>query len=142
MLQRNRVLESPFQIVVVLILLVTAIVISGCLDGNHSSSESDGYLAISNATVELPPDVGEPFLDVANFDLADFGYIEEEFFLSGTANAFTSLNEFHSDGFWAAEPGETASYKTRIVVIRTKDAADFSGTVMVEWINPALAWER
>jgi hypothetical protein len=114
----------------------------GCLDGNNSSSKSDGYLPIRNATVELPPDAGEPFLDVANFDLADFGYIEEEFFVSGTANAFTSLNEFHSDGFWEAEAGETASYKTRIVVLRPINAADFSGTVMVEWINPVLAWER
>ena len=142
MLQRNRVLETPFLVVIVLICLMTAIVISGCLDGSNSSHKSDVYLSISNPTVELPPDVGEPFLDVANFDLADFGYMEEEFFVSGTANAFVSLNEFNSDGFWVAEPGQTAKYKTRIVVIRPIDPVDFSGTVMVEWINSALAWER
>ncbi|MFC1579102.1 alpha/beta hydrolase domain-containing protein, partial [Pseudomonadota bacterium] len=142
MLQRNRALKTPLQFVVVLIWPMIAMVISGCLDGSDSSSVSDGYLPISNPVVELPPDVGEPFLGVADFDLADFGYIEEEFFVSGTANAFKSLNEFHPDGFWETEPGETASYKTRIVVIRPIDAADFNGTVMVEWINSALAWER
>lgn len=142
MSQCKRVLEPPLQFAVVLIWLAMAQAISGCSDSSDSRPVSDDYLPISNPMVELPPDVGEPFLAVANFDLADFGYIEEEFFVSGTANAFTSLNEFHPDGFWAAEPGETASYKTRIVVIRPIGAADFSGTVMVEWINSALAWDR
>jgi hypothetical protein len=142
MFLRTRVLEKRVKLVVALIWLMAALAISGCSDGSDSIPRSDGYLPISNPMVELPPDEGEPFLGVANFDLADFGYIEEEFFVSGTANAFTNLNEFHPDGFWAAEPGETASYKTRIVVIRPIDAADFSGTVMVEWINSAAAWDR
>jgi hypothetical protein len=142
MLLRSRVLETPFQYFLALVWLMIALAIPGCSEGIDSITGSDGYLPISKPMVELPPDVGRPFLDVANFDLADFGYIEEEFFVSGTASAFTSLNEFQPDGFWAAEPGEAASYKTRIVVIRPIEASDFSGTVMVEWINSALAWER
>ena len=142
MLLCNRGLEAPFQYFVALVWLMIALVISGCSDGIESILASDDYLPISNPMVELPPDVGEPFLAVANFDLADFGYIEEEFFVSGTASAFTNLNEFQPDGFWAAQPGEAASYKTRVVVIRPIDSSDFSGTVMVEWINSALAWER
>ena len=32
-------------------------------------------------------------------------------------------------------PGATADYRTRIIVRRPKDAADVSGTVLVEWMN-------
>src|SRR5262249_33310639 len=36
---------------------------------------------------------------------------------------------------WDAVPAATAPYKTRIVVLRPRDSAKFSGTVVVEWLN-------
>ncbi len=93
------------------------------------------FLPISNPNVALPPDESSLFLLAQNFDLADIGYEDAEYFIDGTATAFSNINELDSSGVWEVEPGETADYKTRIVVHRPLDPADFSGTVVVEWLN-------
>ena len=93
------------------------------------------YLPISTPQVSMPPDEGSLSLLAQSFALSDVGYEDVEYFLSGTATSFTNLVELGSDGVWEVEPGETADYKTRIVVHRPLDAAQFSGTVIVEWLN-------
>lgn len=136
MLQVIRCSRSLQANVALLFWLVAVTVLSACSDtsDNPPGPVSD-YLAISNPTVELPPDIGNPILHVANYELAEVGYEQLEFFLSGTAHAFTNTNELLSDGLWEIQPGETAEYKTRIVVLRPIDPSDFSGTVFVEWFN-------
>jgi hypothetical protein len=74
-------------------------------------------------------------------DLKAIGYIEEEFLVAGTANVYD----------WPA-PGpavvRTAGvpYVTRVLIRRPADKARFSGTVVVEMLNPSnffdlnLAW--
>lgn len=110
--------------------------ISGCSDGSdrppHQNVE---YIPISQPVIEEPPNTGEIYLNIARYDLADLGYQEHEYFLDGTATAFVNVNELHSDGFWKVQPTETAKYKTRMVVVRPIDPANFSGTVFVEWLN-------
>lgn len=86
-------------------------------------------------TVELPPDVQATFWQGTGFDPALVGYERSEFFVSGTARSFTAVGELASDGRWVAEPAEEAAYKTRVVVMRPSDSADFNGTVIVEWFN-------
>ena len=93
------------------------------------------YLDIALPTVELPPGEGDIALLSTFFSLEDVGFVQEEFFLSGTAISFTNLNELGTDGRWEAEPAEEADYKTRVVVYRPASAEDFSGTVLVEWLN-------
>jgi len=93
------------------------------------------FLPVAVPAVEAPPAIGEPVLISTSFDLASQGYVQEEFFLSGTASAFSNLNELGSDGFWEVEPAATADYRTRVLVYRPDDAADFSGTAVVEWLN-------
>jgi len=93
------------------------------------------YLSVAVPTVELPPDIGDPSLISTFFDFADVGFIQEEFFLSGTASSFTNLSELGSDGQWDVEAAETAEYRTRVVVYRPEEAEAFSGTVFVEWLN-------
>jgi hypothetical protein len=66
--------------------------------------------------------------------LSTYGYVEKEYFASGTASAFTATSE-PSDGKWSIRPTTTASYRTRILVRRPADAAKFNGTVVVEWMN-------
>lgn len=69
-------------------------------------------------------------------DLASLGWVEEEFFLSGTARAFTASAPLGSDGKWTAAPnGPTAPYTTRILVRRPIEKREFNGTVVVEWLN-------
>jgi hypothetical protein len=79
---------------------------------------------------------GTPFVASTFFDVTQLGYVEEEFFLAGTATAFTSAAPLGSDGEWTASPaGITAAYNTRILVRRPADPKAFSGTVFVEWLN-------
>ncbi len=70
--------------------------------------------------------------------LSSVGYQKKEFFLSGVAHSYTPTLPLPSDGklIVAAGPDAAAgSYKTRLVVIQPIDAADFNGTVIVEWLN-------
>lgn len=121
----------------------------GCSDGSDGVPappeppppvEPD-YLPIAQPEVADPPDEGDLFLLSTTFDLADVGYQQREYFLSGTATAFGNLNELTSDGAWEAEPAGSADYRTRVVVYRPIDAADFSGTVLVEWLNVTAGFD-
>src|SRR2546422_184777 len=64
---------------------------------------------VPNPTAELvAADSGKGVFPASTWDkIADFGYLEEEYFITGTSPAYTS----------------------RIVVHRPKDAAKFTGTV-------------
>ncbi len=66
----------------------------------------------------------------SNRDLASHGYLEEEFFIKGTASTYNT------------PPGQTGTVKnsglpyfTRIVVRRPANPKRFNGTVLVEWDN-------
>jgi hypothetical protein len=117
-----------------------------CSDGtNHKITElhipeGPGYLPIASAQISLPPDVGAP-LNFGLFDLATVGYEEQEYFISGTASAFTNLNELGSDGFWDVEAAEQAAYTTRVLVRRPTDSAKFNGSVLVEWLNVSSGFD-
>jgi hypothetical protein len=92
-------------------------------------------LPVAVPTVSDPPDAGTFFLQANAFDLAEVGYEAREYFYEGTASAFVNLSELAADGLWQAEPGEQAAYRTRLVVHRPLNAADFNGSVIVEWLN-------
>jgi hypothetical protein len=71
-------------------------------------------------------------------DLAGNGYVEEEYFLIGTASSYAKAagSTWGSDGIWAAQvAAATAPFKTRILVRRPADPQAFNGTVVVEWMN-------
>lgn len=78
---------------------------------------------------------GAPVLQATSFDLAEVGYMAEEFFLSGTAESYVNVGTLRSNGRWSVAAGNTAEYKTRIVVHRPLEDSAFSGTVIVEWLN-------
>jgi hypothetical protein len=102
--------------------------------------------AVPNPTVSGPIPVtaipGSPSHNYiffsSNHDLPSHGYVEEEYFFSGTAN------EYNTSSPTAAQPcpgctGTVISsghpYLTRMVVRRPANPSDFNGTVLVEWIN-------
>src|SRR5262245_26044993 len=68
-------------------------------------------------------------------DLSKVGYEQQEYFISGTASAYTSTGPLGDDGKWSVASGPTAEYKTRILVYRPTDEKKFRGTVIVEWLN-------
>jgi len=63
-------------------------------------------------------------------DLKLRGYIEQEFFVSGTANRYNT-----PDGATGSVIDGDHKYKTRVVVRRPISAAKFNGTVVIEWNN-------
>ncbi len=78
---------------------------------------------------------GSPSLESTTFDLAPFGYVEEEFFATGTATGYVSNLDLSADGKWSASPHDTAGYTTRLLVRRPTTRRRFNGTVVVEWLN-------
>ncbi|MGK2932222.1 MAG: alpha/beta hydrolase domain-containing protein [Solirubrobacterales bacterium] len=79
-----------------------------------------------------------PFL-ATDIDLAKYGYVEEEFFISGDAFRYDTSGPVTQN----AEPIETGGadndgkydFKTRIVVRRPANPADANGQVVAEWNN-------
>jgi hypothetical protein len=65
-----------------------------------------------------------------NHDLAVHGYVEEEFFIQGTASRYKTPLQMTGTVIDSDHP-----YKTRIVVRRPADPKRFNGTVLVEWYN-------
>jgi hypothetical protein len=106
--------------------------------GAADSPQSD--LPISTPRVHAAPSGqhGFPFMS-SSLNLKSVGYVEEEFFISGTAQAFipAQTQPLQPDGRWNVEPnpGVTAPYTTRILVRRPQDPQRFNGTVVVEWFN-------
>ncbi|WP_007509581.1 MULTISPECIES: alpha/beta hydrolase domain-containing protein [Pseudofrankia] len=68
-------------------------------------------------------------------DLAAHGYAEQEYFAAGTATAYTAVGALGADGAWRVNPSTTAPYKTRLIVRRPANLDEFTGTVVVEWLN-------
>jgi hypothetical protein len=102
-----------------------------------------GAAPVKGATVTGPVTggAGVPRVASTGFDLADVGYVTEEYFLEGTATAYDAAKPLKSDGKWAVKPVSTAPYKTRIVVYRPEKAKDFNGTVVVEWLNVTAGFD-
>ena len=112
--------------------LATSVVALGAL-----LVSSVAWAQVPSPTLEGPITGGRgtPFIAATTFDLAEVGYAQEEFFISGTATAYTSARTLTSDGTWTVTAGDTAAYKTRVLVYRPANARKFNGTVVVEWLN-------
>jgi hypothetical protein len=142
-------------------LLVLLLTLTACSSGNNNLSLDFPKPAADNPQVEGPVtggggedcckvtiggvafDVsqtlnytpGTPFYAGLYFNKAEVGYRETEYFISGTATSYISKDELGEDGLWSVQLADTAPFKSRIVVLRPENAADFNGTVVVEWLN-------
>jgi hypothetical protein len=68
-------------------------------------------------------------------DVDKVGYTEHEYAATGTAVSYTAEGELTADGTWTFAPGPEAAYATRVLVRQPADDDDFSGTVIMEWLN-------
>ena len=131
------------------VLALGMIAVSACSSSSGSSSSTTTTVfnsPVAQATIKgpvsggkgsvvlapSPPQEGQP---ATVFKLADVGYEESEYFLSGTATAYTSDTALTADGMWTTRDAGTAPYTTRVVVRRPIDPKKFNGTVIVEWLN-------
>src|SRR3954468_16940883 len=89
------------------------------------------------ASTAVPGDPSHNYTFFAtDHPMAVNGYVEEEYFLEGTAN------RYNTPSGTAGAPGTTGSvidgghpYKTRVIVRRPANPKDFNGTALVEWTN-------
>ncbi len=92
-------------------------------------------MATSGDAAIYQPVPGKPALLLGAFDIADVGYVAEEFFVSGSAQSYLPVADLGSDGCWEVSPAAAADYTTRIVALTPEDRSRFNGTVLVEWLN-------
>ncbi|MFZ3237365.1 MAG: alpha/beta hydrolase domain-containing protein [Stellaceae bacterium] len=94
--------------------------------------------SVPNPTVSGPiasPDVpgtpthNYPFF-ASNHNLPAHGYVEQEFYIEGTANRYNTPSLATGT---VVDGGH--AYRTRILVRRPADPKQFNGTVLVEWLN-------
>lgn len=71
-------------------------------------------------------------------DLAKYGYVEEEYFLSGFSDVYNWDNQKST----AAIRTVNAPYTNRILVRRPADTSKFSGNVILEVANTTSGYER
>src|SRR5215468_9056360 len=113
-----------------------SVLLPACLAVPLALTAAFASAAVPSPTLEGPvTSPGSAFIASTGFDLSEVGYTQEEFFISGTATAYTSANPLTSDGKWTATPASTAPYKTRILVYKPTNPQKFNGTVVVEWLN-------
>ncbi|WP_428961847.1 alpha/beta hydrolase domain-containing protein [Micromonospora fluostatini] len=91
---------------------------------------------IPRTTAVGHPDRGYPFL-ATDVNLAAAGYVEEEFFLFGTATRYAPQGTGP-----AAVLGTDQPYGTRLVVRRPAAAKKFNGVVIAEWTNVSNQWDQ
>jgi hypothetical protein len=141
-------------------LALLVIALSGCSDNNNDDNLAGEILkpqpanpiveevtitgggpeccTIFNGAVDLRDQnyaPGTAFYSGLAFDAAEVGYRETEYFISGTAVSYVATDELGPDGVWSLQEADAADYRTRMVVRRPIDEANFSGTVVVEWFN-------
>jgi hypothetical protein len=67
--------------------------------------------------------------------LKGMGYVQHEYVATGVACSYKPVGELSGDGRWIFQSDVTASYRTRALVRLPVTASNFSGTVVMEWLN-------
>lgn len=92
------------------------------------------WAAPPQATVEAAPP-GDIYGDRAD-QFGSHHFVEKEWFITGMARTFKGVGTLKTDGKWTATVDTTNNpYKTAMIVRRPASAAQFNGTVLVEWLN-------
>lgn len=127
------------------VVVAGAVLLTGSCSSDEGAAPPAGDATTTSTIVDRPdgpaaqltvlPADGEVFMGSPEPYAADPGYVQEELTAEGTATSYAAVGELTGDGVWTLEPGEAADYRTRIVVRRPEAADDFSGTVVVEWLN-------
>ncbi len=137
-------MARPASVILAAAMVVT---MAGCSSdgGTASASGGSGTQLVAGRVAPAPGPVATvaPLTGGSGIDLVSAGeqpplpstWVEDEYSLSGTAVSYHAVGTLPADGRFHLAPGASAAYTTRIVVRRPASAADFNGTVVVEWLN-------
>lgn len=97
------------------------------------------------ATSPLPVVPGDDQTRSAPFiawheDLGRFGYVEEEFLVSGDANVYEYVDDVAQISAVRVRD-QAVPYTTRLLIRRPRDAERFNGTLYLEVLNPTAGWD-
>ena len=100
-------------------------------------------VASDPATLSGPVTGGERGTPFNAVDVADRGYVTEEYFLEGEATAYELTEGVHTpDGQWKTRASaDKADFRTRMLVVRPEDPSAFNGTVIAFWLNVTAGFE-
>ncbi|HTZ86133.1 MAG TPA: alpha/beta hydrolase domain-containing protein [Solirubrobacteraceae bacterium] len=105
------------------------------------------YESVPTPTIEGPIPVTEtshPFA-ATDIPLANYGYTEEEFFVSGTGYTYSTTGAVNVNGSKITTGGPNSNgtypFKTRIIVRRPIDPSKFNGKVVAEWENVTAGYD-
>ncbi len=132
----RRMTTAAAVVVLAVALMGTVVTRAGASEPPTSTATGAQGIYTKAAQLSGPVTVGhlgEP-LSANPPGLAAHGYVEQEYFASGTASAFTSTNS-PNNGHWSITPTTSAFYRTRILVRRPSNPSHFNGNVVVEWMN-------
>jgi hypothetical protein len=104
-------------------------------DGRDRPAPGEG---VAEPTVRGPLTGGTydlPFNTMPGELAEQYGYVEQEYVIEGDATAYAADGELSEEGVWSVTEAGTDPYATRILVRHPERAADFDGTVFVEWLN-------
>ena len=108
-------------------IVATVFLIAGFAQGELAVPKATGPVVLTAKA----PDASHGYVfNSSAIDLAARGYVEEEFFVEGTANRYSQ-----PAGTTGSISDTGHRYKTRIVVRRPASAEKFKGTALVEWTN-------
>ena len=97
------------------------------------------------ATLPLPAVPGDentrstPFI-AWHQDLGDFGYVEEEYLVSGDANIYEYVDDDAQSSVVRVRDA-AIPYTSRLLIRRPVDAERFNGTLYLEVLNPTAGWD-
>jgi hypothetical protein len=128
----------PFRLIALAVVVFGSATLASCSSSDDSGSSAQVTTTTIPFDAQAPQQISaapagamnkpQPAAPVAE------NYVEEEYFVGGTATRFDATDT-PEDGKWNAAPVGEAKYRTRVIVRRPANAADFSGTVLVEWFN-------
>ncbi|SEG94324.1 hypothetical protein SAMN04489712_14613 [Thermomonospora echinospora] len=125
-------------------ILLTAMIAGALTAGGPAAAARQAPEPVPVPTVEGPvpgtvpgdpssPDVRDtyPWMST-DVDLASAGYVEQEFYVSGAADGYSTAGDL---------VGSDVPYRTRIIVRRPAHPARFNGTVLAEWQNVTAGYD-
>ena len=139
---RKSSLATPARVAVAAMMTLSVLVV--VLSASASSASVHGTAADPTVTGPILPSDGiQPPTLATTFPLAQLGYTQSEYFLSGTATSYvptavgcqSTCTAGPLNGQLSVTPHSTAPYTSRVVVFRPRNPNKFNGTVIVEWLN-------
>jgi hypothetical protein len=110
-----------------LIVLLFVLVIASC------GGDDESAMRVRPDVVDAGNTGGGVIQPLATTPLPE-GWTETEYLFGGDAISYKATGDLGEDGMWEVTADSSAPYRTRMIV-RRPDEADFSGIVLVEWLN-------